>query len=321
MPTYTRLKGIQNINDSTLCDQLESNLIEFFNWGLLCIGGFANAATGVVGVVGGDVSRLRPVIDPGYTDGQVWEGFRQNWVWESGIEYPVQPVQVSGVYVNGMFYPSNSVGQYAHHVNYPWGRIVFDTALPLTSVVQANYSYRLFTIQSSDQQWFRQVMFESFRVDNSDFLQYGSGVWNVLAENRVQLPAIIVDVIPRRNIFGYELGGTSTIQQDVLFHIFTEDPSNRKLLMDIISYQKDKTIPLFDKNAMAAQNRFPLDYNGAIAPGALTYPALVQPIGQGGFYWNHGTTFLNMGMQETISMPPLYQAVVRATMEINMLLL
>jgi hypothetical protein len=274
MPTYTRLKGIQNINDSTLCDQLESNLIEFFNWGLLCIGGFANAATGVVGVVGGDVSRLRPVIDPGYTDGQVWEGFRQNWVWESGIEYPVQPVQVSGVYVNGMFYPSNSVGQYAHHVNYPWGRIVFDTALPLTSVVQANYSYRL-----------------------------------------------IVDVIPRRNIFGYELGGTSTIQQDVLFHIFTEDPSNRKLLMDIISYQKDKTIPLFDKNAMAAQNRFPLDYNGAIAPGALTYPALVQPIGQGGFYWNHGTTFLNMGMQETISMPPLYQAVVRATMEINMLLL
>lgn len=309
MSSTTTFKGIKNINEAALCEQLESNLIEFFNWGLLCIGGFATATGG-----------LRPVSDPGYTDGQVWEGFRQDWVWESGIDYSVQPIQVSGVYVNNVFYPGNTTGIYAHRVNYPWGRITFNNPLPINSVVQTNYSYRLFTVQSSDQKWFRQVMFESFRVDNSDFLQYGSGVWNVLAEERVQLPAVVVDVVPRRNMFGFELGGTQTIHQDVLFHIFTEKPSDRKTMMDVITYQKDKIIPLFDKNLMAAQNRFPLDYYGNIASGALCYPDLIKQTDNGGFYWGKGAEFIQMGMQETISMPPLYQAVVRATMEINMLL-
>lgn len=320
MASNITLKGISDIGQSTLCDQLESNLIEFFNWGLLCIGGFGNAAIGNSGAFGGDTSRLRPVSDPAYVDGQVWEGFRQDWVWESGISYPIQPIQISGVYVNNQFYPLSTTGIYSHHINYPLGRVTFDNPLPITSVVQANYSYRLYTIQSSDQQWFRQVMFESFRVDNSDFLQYGSGVWNVLAQQRVQLPAVIVDVVPRRNMFGYELGGTTTIHQDILFHIFSETPSDRKTAMDIISYQKDKTIPLFDKNLMVAQNAFPLDYTGGLASGARSYPDLVKPTGWGGFYWNYAT-FQQMGMQESISMPPLYQAVVRATMEINLLLL
>lgn len=322
MPSYTRLKGVTDIAQSTLCDQLESNIIQFFNWGMLCIGGFGNVVIGSAsGAYGGDMSRLRSVSDPNYINGQVWEGFRQDWVWESGIEYPIQPIQVSGVYVNNVFYPIDSTGVYSHHVNYPLGRVTFDNPLPTDGsvTVQANYSYRLFTFQSSDQNWFRQVMFESFRVDKSDFLQFGSGVWNVLAQDRVQLPAVVIDVIPRRSMYGYELGGTVQVHQDILFHMFSENPYDRKSMLDYITYQKDKTIPLFDKNLVAAANAYPLDYNGSIASGAMCFPDLVKPTGQGGFFWRGGT-FVNMNSQETISTPPLYQAVVRCTFEVNLLI-
>jgi hypothetical protein len=320
MPSYTRLKGINDISESTLCDQLESNLMTFFNWGMLCIGAFGSVDLGASGVYGGDMSRLRAVTDPNYQNGQVWEAFRQDWVWESGVEYPIQPTQVSGVYVNGAFQPLGATGVYSHHVNYPFGRVVFDNPIPVTALVQAEYSYRLYSFQSADATWFRQVMFESFRVDDSQFLQYGSGVFNVLAQDRVQLPAVVVEVVPRRQMFGYELGGTQTVHQDILFHIFSENPFDRKTMMDIISYQKDKTIPLFDKNKMTQANAFPIDYNGSITPDAKCFPDLVKPSGQGGFFWRGGT-FLQMGTQETISAPPLYQAVVRSTFEINLLLL
>jgi hypothetical protein len=322
MPSYTRLKGVTDVSQSTLCDQLESNIIEFFNWGMLCIGGFNNVQIGAAsGAYGGDMSRLRPVSDPNYINGQVWEGFRQDWVWQSGIEYVVQPIPVSGVYINSVFYPLNTTGVYSHHINYPLGRVTFDNPLPTdgSAVVQANYSYRLYTFQTSDQNWFRQVMFESFRVDKSDFLQFGSGVWNVLAQDRVQLPAVVVDVIPRRSMYGYELGGTVQVHQDILFHIFTENPYDRKSMLDYITYQKDKTIPLFDKNLMSAANAFPLDYNGSIASGAMCFPDLVKPTGQGGFFWRGGA-FVNMNSQETISTPPLYQAVIRCTFEVNLLI-
>jgi hypothetical protein len=69
MPSYTRLKGINDISESTLCDQLESNLMTFFNWGMLCIGAFGSVDLGASGVYGGDMSRLRAVTDPNYQNG------------------------------------------------------------------------------------------------------------------------------------------------------------------------------------------------------------------------------------------------------------
>jgi hypothetical protein len=317
MPSYTRLKGIVDINEVTFSDMVEDNLIDFFNWGMLCIGGFGSVQVGS----SGEASRLAPVKHPDYLDGQVWQGFRQDWVWETGIEYSIQPIPVTGVWVNGTFYSGNTTGVYKHHVNYPLGQIVFDTPIAYTggTTVETSYSYRLYTFQSSDSEWFRAVMFQSFRVDDSQFLQFGSGVWNVLAQDRVQLPAVVVEVVPRRQVSGFELGGTSTVQQDILFHIFSETPWHRKKMIDVITFQKDKTIPLYDENKVAAADRYPLDYGGSIASGALTFPDMVKPTGQGGFYWRGGT-FLQVGSQETISTPPLYQAVVRTTFEVNLLI-
>jgi hypothetical protein len=311
MPTFTKLKGISDISESTLCDQLEANLIEFFNWGLLGIGAFFNVSVDL------PEAKLRPVEVTGtsYIEGQLWEPFRNDIIWESGVEYGLQPVGVSGIYVDGNFYPSNTTGTYKHYLDYYRGRIVFDNPIPLDSEVKLEYSYRYFHFTTADVPWFRQVMFESFRVDDSKFLQYGSGVWSVLAQNRVQLPAVVVETVPRRTFQGYQLGGGQKVKQDVLFHIFTENPWDRKTILDIISYQNQKTISSYDKNLIAKSDRFAFDEKGALASGAMTYPQLIAPTSDGGFFWKK-ITFDAVTSQETISLPPLYQAVIRGTFEV-----
>jgi hypothetical protein len=320
MPTY--LKGIRDIADSTLCDNLEASLQEFFNYGLLCIGAFNNVYIGISGTYPGEESRLRLVEDKNYLMGQVWEGYRTNWVWESGIPLSssyAQPIQVSGVYIDDVFYPASTTGTYAHHVDYPRGRIVFDNPISPSAVVEAEYTFRLFNIDNSDAPWFRQVMFNSLRIDQqaNQFLQYGSGVYSIISDHRVQLPAVVVEVSPRRTMEGYQLGGGMNVNQDVLFHIFTEYSSHRKKLLDIITYQNGGDILGFDKNLIAQQGRYSLSSEGSILPGALTYPDLIKPVGNGGFFWRQ-ITFNSVSSQESISAPPLFQAVIRGTFGVRM---
>lgn len=305
----TYLKGIRDISESTLCDQLEANLIEYFNWGLLGIGAFFNVR------ITDDESQLRITEDPLFVKGRVWEPFRNDIVWESGVLYGLQPIGISGVYVNGTFRPTSSSGTYAHYVDYARGRVVFNTALPANSEVKMEYTYRYFHWTSADVPWFRQLMFDSLRVDNNQFLQYGSGAYAILGQNRVQLPAVVVEVIPRRVMEGYQIGGGQKVKQDILFHIFTENPWDRKTLLDVITYQNNETIYTFDKNLIAQQERFAFTETGALASGALTYPRLIAPTGEGGFYWKK-LTFEKISTQESINMPPLFQGVVRGTFEI-----
>jgi hypothetical protein len=304
MATYTKLKGVTDIGDSLLNDQLESNLIAFFDWGLINVGAFFNT------VLADDKSRLRPIDDPRYVAGTMWEPYRNNIVWETGIEYKQQPIRISGVYVNNAFYPTSTTGVYSHYFDYEQGRLVFNNPVSTNSVVKMEYTARYFNFTTADAPWFRQVMFNSFRVDDNQFLQFGSGVWSVLGQNRVQLPAVVVECVPKRTFEGYQIGGGQIIKQDILYHIFTENPWDRKTVLDIISYQNMKTIHSFDNNLLAEQNKFPFDDNGALVSGALTYPEMV-----GTYYWK--TIFFNgMSSQESISAPPLYQAVVRSTCEI-----
>ncbi len=159
-------------------------------------------------------------------------------------------------------------------------------------------------------------MFNSYRVDDPQFTQFGSGVWAVLSQNRIQLPAVIVETVPRRTFTPMQLGGGQWVKTDVLFHILAETTWDRDKLMDIISFQKEKTLLSFDKNAMTDANRFPLDYQGSIASGAMVYPDLVKMSGDGGFYWKK-IFVKDMLTQESSSLPPLFRAVVRGTFEID----
>lgn len=311
---YLNLKGIRSLSDVGMQEQLRANLIAFFNWGLLNKGGF----TSVTRTGSGNRHLLRPVTeDPKFSNGKVWEAFRGDWVWETGVEYATQPIGVSGVYVNNVFYPIGTTGANAFHINYPLGRVVFDNAIPTNSTVSVEYSFRYYNFTTSDVPWFREFLFNSYRLDSPHFNQQGSGAWaNTVGATRVQMPAVVVEVSPRRTLVPLQLGGGHWVRQDVLFHIFAQEPWERDRLVDFITHQRDKTILSFNKNLMAANDAFPLDYRGSLRTNPKMYPDLVAPTSAGGFFWKK-IFFREMIGQDTISAPPLYRAVVRGTFEMD----
>jgi len=317
MSTTTSFKGFKNIGESLLNEQLEHNIVEFFDWSMLGVGGFFNVRIPTSGAFGGDEHRLRPVTTPNFNDGQVWEGFRQNWVWESGIEHKIQPIAISGVRVDNTFHPTSGIGSFSHYIDYINGRVVFDSGIAITSVVEAEYSFKWINFTTSNVSWFRELMFNSFRVDSSDFLQAASGMWSVLGQNRVQLPAVMIESVPNRTSKGLQLGGGQIVNQDILFHIFSEDSWTRNNLIDVINFQNKKTILLFDRNLLQSKDAYPLDFRGALRPNATTYPRWVEPTGIGGFRW-HKSFVLDVKTDLVESPQPLFRGVVRMNLEIPM---
>lgn len=318
MSYFSPLKGINSVFDYTLNNDIQDGLVEYFDWALLEKGNYFNVTKGELSPNGQDYSRLRLSSNDQYDPGQVWEGFRKNWVWQSGISYAPVPLVgtnhakpgISGVYVDGDFKPSTSVGTYAHHVDYFDGRVVFDTAIPTGSVVQAEFSYKWINVVfANNVPWLREIQKDTSQP-NSTFNDVGDGEWDVPPELRIQLPAIAVEVVPRRTFKGYQLGGGQWVYTDVLFHCLADSDITRNALLDIISLQSDKNIHLFNSNDINTNSDFPLDYRGTPVSGALTYPNLVES-------YNGGLLRLtNSTVQEmTLFDGDVYGGIVRMTTE------
>lgn len=286
MPTHTTLKNITSVNQSTLSDQLETNLIYFFSYGLLNIGAFTNVRIPSSGAYGGLEHKLHVVSRPGYSQGQVWESFRKDWVWESGVECPTQPIGITGVFVDNTFYPISTTGAFAYKIDYPNGRVVFNSAISATANVTCEYSYRYIQIGNGDAPWWKSVQENSMRSDSPQVFLYGSGFMHIPPEQKVQAPALIIQAVPGQTRKGRELGGLSQwVKQEVHFTILTQTSQDLKFIYDVITEQTEKSLIGFDKNLMIQATGFPLTYQGSIGSNAKTYPDLVKPRNQGGFEW------------------------------------
>lgn len=306
------LKGINSIFDHTLNNEIQDNLIEFFDWGLLEKGNYFNVTLGETSHNNVDYSLLKPSNNENFSTGAAWEGFRKNWVWQSGITYSPPPIVgnddnfpgISGVYVNDIFYGSNTTGQYQHTVDYFNGRIVFNNPIPLTSKVQAEYSYKYINIiYANSLPWLREIQYDSLNVSDQNK--------NILAEMQVQLPAIAIEIVPRRTMKPYQLGGGQFIYTDVLFHCIAEDDLTRNKLVDIISMQNDKVIQMFDSDLISSSGAFPINYNGSPNVGALRYPDLISNFKGFSLF----LTNINVQSMERIN-SSLHIGIVRATTEI-----
>ena len=66
------------------------------------------------------------------------------------------------------------------------------------------------------------------------------------------------------------------IYQDVLIHCLAETSFERNRLLDIVSFQNNKTLQMFNSNTIASSGAFPLDYRGIPVSGALDYPHLTE---------------------------------------------
>jgi len=209
---YKHLRGFPNTQDATLSNTLLENFITFYDWGFTDLGAFYSIEIPQSGIYGGDRHKLRAVKDPNYTDGQVWEAYRSNWVWETGVLNPEQPIRISGIFVGGTFRATGNI-EAPYYIDYPDGRVVFDTAISTSAEVKLEYSHKwVDVIPAEGVPWFREIQRGSFRSDNPTFVQFGSGDWAQLGQTRVQLPTVAVEVIPAKSLMGRELGGGAVVQ-------------------------------------------------------------------------------------------------------------
>lgn len=309
----TRFTKVSHIGDTLFTTEVESSLKMYLDWGFLNIGGFSNIESPNV------MSTLRPVHDPSYTDGQVWESPRKDWVWETGIDYSYKgtgydPIQISGVYINGSLYNTGSSGK-EHHYNYPLGRVVFDEAISTSSNVTMNYSPRdVQTYISKDAPWFDEIQYNSYTLD-STFDQIGSGNWSSLSNSRVQLPAVVIEFAPRRSFQPLEMGSTTqVVSQDINFHILAEDKWWRNQILDIISNQKDISIFSLDMDEMLKSGVYPLDHRGSPVDAQYNYENLVNAES----YKSHLCRLNNMSLSELPTHSPrLHEITIRGTFEIT----
>jgi len=312
------LKGFNNVHSVTLSTDIEDGLVEYFDWGLLNKGNYFNVSLGDTSPSGTDLSKLRMTEVASVDDGRVWSGFRQNWVWQSGVTSSPSPIVgtddaipgISGVYVDDTFYPTDTVGAYSHFVDHTNGRIIFDTAIPVGSKVQAEYSYKWINVcYAHSVPWIRELQRKT-QQPNSTFHSDSAVEWSIPPNGNLQLPAIAVEIVPRRKFKPYGLGGGQWVYTDVLFHCIAENDGVRNKLMDIVSLQNDKVIELFDSNALSASGDFPLGNNGIVNSGAMRYPDLINN------HYGGNIKLTNTYTQEMDEIKSnIYSAIVRSTTE------
>ncbi len=314
---HLTFKGAVHYGDSFLMNMLEVNLKMWYDWSFLKIGSWVNVNIPTAGISGGDFSRLRLVKDENYTNGQVWESIKKDWVWEDTIDYidrdgtTRNPNTVGTPAVNG----SPAAG--AFKINYPLGRVIFDTAISTTATVKLSYAYRAVQVyRADDAPWFYEMQFDSNNAANNMFLDSDNGTWSIGSHHRIQMPCIIIEAIPRADSRGYEIGnGSLVVNQDVLFHVLAETRNDRNKLVDIIRQQSDKGIWLFHVDNVIQEDDFPLNQNGELV-GSKTYPELVADEVDGGYRWRQCHMAKAVVSELQSIHPNLHEGTVRTTMEV-----
>lgn len=323
MSKYYSLKGFKSIHaqSSFINNQILDSLVEFFDWGLLEKDNYFNVTKGELSSNGQDMSRLRLSSNDAFTSGQAWEGFRSNWVWQSGISgVSVSSPMVgtdpdfpglSGVYVDDQFEPTSGVGEYSHFIDYFNGRVIFDNPIPTGSVVQAEYSYKYINVvYANNVPWLREIQTDTSKP-NSRFYSTSTGEWDVPPESRLQLPAIAFEVVPGRKFKGYQLGGGQWVYTDVIAHCVAEDEMTRNKLVDIVSLQNDKSVYYIDSDGLSEDSLYPLNQDGSPTPSALLYPQIIEYFASGDCF-----TMINMKTEgmDMVS-PNVFGGIVRFTAE------
>jgi hypothetical protein len=239
-----------------LTDQLLYNLKYFVDWGIVNNGGYNNHNLGTESFYENDESQLKLAIDERYPSGQVWEGIGREWVWESGVTAPsggIDPINISGIYVNGVFYPRDTSGVYAHHIDYRHGRVIFDLPQSFDDTIQVEYSSRKVFVGFADSLEFQQLLLNALEEFLTDVTPSGTPS----RDHQIWLPAIFID-LDRGKQEGLQLGGGQIKTRTVIFHVFADNPYDRNLLMDWLDYQTRKVFWTADLNAIP----FPFDHYG-----------------------------------------------------------
>ena len=279
MPDYTSLNGVENSQKSTLSNILLNNFTSFYDWGFLDKGGYYNVKLNNLDIYNANKSVLKPIKIDGRANGSVWQTYRKNLVWESGVSKGA-PINISGVYVNNTFHSTGNITR-PFNIDYRNGTVNFASGIPLNSVVKMEYSHKYIDVVEADGvPFFREIQKDSFRADSPQFSLHGSGTWANIGQTRVQMPTVAINVSCPVDFAPFELGSHKQyVDNEVTFYVLTEKSWECKNIMDQISFQNDRNIYLYDTNKIAQSGAFPFDSNNYLAPNATSnslYPHLVD---------------------------------------------
>jgi len=268
---------------------IKQNLKLFLEDLFLRDGYYTNVGIGETNVYGADISAISPG-DVVYSQpdaistipNKVFQSPFKNWVYEDGIPSSVSgiapPVVASGVTVNGTFYlQTTTSGTFAHNIDFPNGRIIFDTPLAGTPAVQAVFSYKTVLVDGANvfENERKPVLFETAFKDNpreTGVLIYPDPAARVL-------PAVFIDFTSRQNS-GYELGTRNPVKDFFgVLHIWGRDEYIRDLIEDVISDEFRQVLLGIDFNIAPD----PLLAFGAKNPNYAGYSTLAQQWGT--FFW------------------------------------
>lgn len=309
----TQFHNVGSITYKDKISALEDNIKSFLDWSFINIGGFVNVNIPTSGIAGGSTGfhNLKVSNDPTVQGSRLWESMRKDWIYESGISYKdSSPIGFSGIYLNNVFLPApTGSGNYGYSVNYPLGQIKFNNAVSSTSSVAASYSYRYVQVyKASDAVWWKEVQKETYNPANFK----NNGDYSITSMHRVQMPAIILELVPRTKLTPYQLGTTENIwTQDLFLHIFSQTAVQRNTLIDILLAQKDKVLHLYDVDRAVKEHAYPLNQYGNINPSGKNYPNLIDS-----FKHNYFTIInTSIGELNTLS-STLYNGIIRWSIEI-----
>lgn len=271
-----KFSGITRIGENLLISHLENNLKSFLDWGFLNIGGFINVVKPEANLYNNEPYNLAVVDDPNFDSGCVWQPMRKDWVWESGISIGgTTPVLISGVTINNSFYNLTNT-TYPYIVDYTNSRIIFEESINPESLTM-NFSYRWVQVYKfNDANWWQEIQYNT-DANTSHFEQSSDGDFSIFSVNRVQLPTIVIETVPRGISRPYQLGNKSLIvEQDVILHILAKNRFDRNNLIDIIRLQQDKVIWLYDTNKVVNGEAYSFNFNGSLNSNRIQYDQLVK---------------------------------------------
>jgi hypothetical protein len=309
----SQFQNVTSIGRKEATSSLEDNLKSFLDWSFLQIGGFINVDSSTTGLDSLNYNQLKVVSDPVATSSKMWQSPRKDWIYESGIAYSgSSPISISGISLNGTFLPTpTGSGSYTYSINYPLGIVTFDNNVSSASSLSLNYSYRYIQVyKANDSSWWKELQDYAYTPSNSK--TNNNAIFT--ASHGIQMPLIMVENIARTVLTPYELGTTQNIiTQDVLLHIFTETPTQRDTITDILLLQKDKTLSLYDVTKVVQNQVFPLNYKGQINPSGLNYSQLFNS----STYRSHWATIKNANVSEMNNFTnSLFNTIVRWSVEI-----
>ena len=267
---------VDNINEKKSISLLEDNIKSFLDYSFLKIGGFTNVTMPTSGLYSNDFSKLKIAYDPVRPSGSVWEAFRKDWVYETGVSHNSKsPTPISGIYINNSYVPGPT-GNVTHpyNIDYPNGNIVFSSVKPANSIIKLNYSYRNIQVYKANESlWWKEL--QRYHYDASTLDKSIGQI--MIGNHKIQTPCIIIETTARTSQEAYELGNTKNIiNQDLLLHIYTENLVQRNTIMDILILQKDNQNVLYNINKLIKDKKWPINPNGSYNTTSLNYDQITN---------------------------------------------